>query len=394
MNLLFLDWYCFGQVDAISAFKSMGFNVFEFAHPDYAERKSPDFIEKCKAFIKKNNISFCFSFNFYPLLAQVCHELGIPYISLVYDSPQVKLYSYTIIHPECHVYIFDRVEYEKLHSAGINTVHYSILPVNANYVDDLLSKPYNRSRVTSEVSFVGALYNEKHNFYDQLSGISNYTRGVLEGLMESQLQVQGYSFIEELLGSPSMKPVMEDIKANFEYDAALNYGVESLEYVIAQYLLARRMTSLERQRLLTAVAEKYPLKLFTLDKDAIIPNAINMGTTDYYGEMPLVFNKSNINLNITLRSIRSGIPLRCMDIMGHGGFLLTNFQADLLEHFKPDEDFVYYEDQDDLVDKVGFYLKHDSTRENIARHGREMCKKYYNFHAVLENILRDSGIKW
>ena len=394
MNLLFLDWGCFGKIDAIMTFEAMGFKVFKFAHPDYLERRSPDFIEKCTTFIKDNNISFCFSFNFYPLLAQVCHETGVPYVSLVYDSPQVKLYSYTIIYPECHVYIFDRVEYEKLQSAGINTVHYSILPVNSDVIDIMLRKPYNRSRVICDVSFVGALYNEQHNFFDQLEGISDYTRGILEGLMEAQLQVQGYSFIEEMLASTSMKTVMEDIKAHFHYDAESNYGVETLEYVITQYTLARRMTSIERQRLLTAVAEKYPLKLFTLDKDAIIPNAINMGITDYYGEMPLVFNKSKINLNITLRSIRSGIPLRCMDIMGNGGFLLTNFQSDLLEHFRSDEDFVYYEDQDDLVDKVGYYLKHDSKRENIARHGRETCRKYYNFRAVLENLLKDSGIKW
>jgi len=394
MNLLFLDWGCFGKIDAIMTFEAMGFKVFKFAHPDYIERVSLDFIEKCTSFIKDNNISFCYSFNFYPLLAQACHETGTPYISLVYDSPQVKLYSYTIIYPECHVYIFDRVEYEKLHSAGINTVHYSILPVNADVIDVMLRKPFNQSRVTCDVSFVGALYNEEHNFFDQLQGINDYTRGTLEGLMESQLQVQGFSFIEDLLATTQMKPVMEDIKAHFEYDAEANYGVETLEYVITQYTLARRMTSRERQRLLTGVAEKYPLKLFTLDKDAIIPNAINMGITDYYGEMPLVFNKSKINLNITLRSIRSGIPLRCMDIMGNGGFLLTNFQADLLEHFSPDEDFVYYEDQDDLVDKVGYYLNHDSKRENIARHGREMCRKYYNFHAVLSNILKDSGIKW
>ena len=394
MNILFLDWGCFGKIDAIMTFEAMGFKVLKFAHPDYSERKSPDFIEKCTSFIKDNNISFCYSFNFYPLLAHVCHEVGVPYVSLVYDSPQVKLYSYTIIYPECHVYIFDRVEYEKLHSAGINTVYYSILPVNADKIDNLLGKPYDNKRVSSEVSFVGALYNEQHNFFDRLEGISEHTKGALEGLMESQLQVQGYSFIEDLLATPAMKDVMEDIKKHFLYDAESNYGVETLEYVITQYVLARRMTSIERQRLLSAVAANYPLKLFTLDKDAIIPNAINMGTTDYYGEMPLVFNKSKINLNITLRSIRSGIPLRCMDIMGHGGFLLTNFQADLLEHFKPDEDFVYYEDQDDLVDKVGFYLKHDSTRENIARNGREMCKKYYNFHAVLENLLKDSGIKW
>ena len=99
--------------------------------------------------------------------------------------------------------------------------------------------------------------------------------------------------------------------------------------------------------------------MFTLNKNVALPGVTNMGVTDYYSEMPLIFHNSKINLNITLRSIQSGIPLRCMDIMGAGGFLLTNFQADLLDYFIPDEDFVYYEDQNDLIKKVDYYLEHD-----------------------------------
>ena len=49
--------------------------------------------------------------------------------------------------------------------------------------------------------------------------------------------------------------------------------------------------------------------------------------------MPLVFQNSKINLNITLRSIKNGIPLRAIDIMGAGGFLLTNYQNDFGLHF-------------------------------------------------------------
>lgn len=30
---------------------------------------------------------------------------------------------------------------------------------------------------------------------------------------------------------------------------------------------------------------------------------------------------------------------------------MTNFQADLLDYFVPDEDFVYYEDESDMIKK-------------------------------------------
>ena len=113
-----------------------------------------------------------------------------------------------------------------------------------------------------------------------------------------------------------------------------------------------------------------------------------MGAIDYYSEMPYVFANSKINLNITLRSIQTGIPLRGMDILGAGGFLLTSFQSDFLDYFVPDEDFVYYESQEDLVEKVEYYLSHEKQRKEIAHNGHEKAKKNHSFEKFFENIFQ------
>ena len=112
-------------------------------------------------------------------------------------------------------------------------------------------------------------------------------------------------------------------------------GTESAAYVYANYFLCRKISSNERLSLLKAASEQYSLKLYTHQKCKELPNAEFMGTVDYYDTMPLIFQNSRINLNITLKSIQTGIPLRCMDIMGSGGFLLSNFQSDFLDYFVP-----------------------------------------------------------
>ena len=139
--------------------------------------------------------------------------------------------------------------------------------------------------------------------------------------------------------------------------------------------------------MLSAVAENFSLKLFTLNKDAEIPHAINMGTADYYTEMPYIFHDSKINLNISLRSIHSGIPLRCMDIMGCGGFLLTNYQPDFLRHFIPDEDFVYFENESDLLKKIDYYLSHEEKRMAIAESGHDKVLRNHNYDVIFDTIL-------
>jgi len=151
--------------------------------------------------------------------------------------------------------------------------------------------------------------------------------------------------------------------------------------------LCRKITSLERIRYLTAVGAKHPVKMFTLNSAKAIPGVKNMGITDYYGEMPLVFHNSRINLNITLRSIYAGIPLRCMDILGAGGFLLTNYQQDLCEYFVPGEEFDYFEDEADLLKKIDYYLEREEIRAAIAKRAHEKVKEEHNFKKCFTHML-------
>ena len=144
---------------------------------------------------------------------------------------------------------------------------------------------------------------------------------------------------------------------------------------------------MERQQTLSAVASAFPLYIYTWKtKEHTIPNATYMGPVDYYDEMPYVFANSKINLNITLRSIKSGIPLRAMDIMGAGGFLLTNFQSDFLDYFVPGEDFVYYDSQEDLLNKIDYFLSHEKERKEIAQNGQERIRNEHNYVVFFEKI--------
>ena len=102
--------------------------------------------------------------------------------------------------------------------------------------------------------------------------------------------------------------------------------------------------------------------------------------------MPKIFYTSKINLNITLRSILSGIPLRVIDILGSHGFLLTNYQMEFTQYFKNGEDIVWYESNEDMMDKISFYLSHDSERERIAHNGNLKAQKYFTYERLLTEI--------
>ena len=149
---------------------------------------------------------------------------------------------------------------------------------------------------------------------------------------------------------------------------------------------------MERQEYLAKVSEHFATKLYTHEPTPALPHIQNMGAIDYYDVMPHVFKHSKINLNLTLRSIRSGIPLRAFDVMGTGGFLLSNYQEDFFDFFIPDEDFVFFDGTDDLLAKIEYYLSHEKERAAIAENGFQKVNTYHTYHHRVSEMLEIAGL--
>lgn len=385
MKILMLQWKSFGNEDILPAFLELGHTVKTVPFSNKEVRSGSEEEARLMQEIRDFAPDFVFSFNYFPIVSLACKKTDMRYVAWVYDSPYVMLYSYTIIYPGNFVFVFDKELYQEFHNAGIQTIHY--LPLAAN--TDRLSAMTDWERFQKtpwknekDVAFIGSLYTEKHHFFKRLEGITPYTRGYLEGIMDAQSCVYGYNFIQELLAKDIIDDMMRVLP--MEPDST---GVETVEYLYAQYVINRQITSTERTELLTAVGSRYGLDLYTPDKNIQLPGCVNHGPVDYYDYAPYVFKTARINLNISLRSIKSGIPLRAFDIMGAGGFLLTNFQADFLDDFVPGEDFVYYDSKNDLLSKIDYYLAHEEERAAIAANGFAKVAAQHTYKHRIEEML-------
>ncbi len=379
MKILFIEWASFGNEDMKEAFVAEGHSVVSFSFSNRNPRRDEVSEKKLTEKLHAHCPDIVFSFNYFPVISNVCKKENIKYIAWIYDSPYVMLYSYTVINPCNVIYIFDKELYLEFHNAGIQTVHYLPMAANTERLDRLNAAF--RAEMLYDISFVGSLYTEKHNFFDRMTTLSDYTKGYLDALMAAQIKVQGYNFIQECIS-----PIMEDLYKALPMDPNPD-GVETKEYLYAQYVINRKITGLERAELLTAITQKHTLDLFTHDKNFSMPNLNNHGAVDYYDRMPQIFKQSRINLNITLRSIKSGIPLRAFDIMGSGGFLLSNYQADFFDDFIAGEDFAFYESKEDLLFKIDYYLTHEDERRAVAKCGHDKIASRHTYrHRVREML--------
>ena len=109
------------------------------------------------------------------------------------------------------------------------------------------------------------------------------------------------------------------------------------------FAMACEITRKNRIILLSLCGARYDTRLYSYQNSEVIKNVKKCPQVDYLKEMPLVFACSKINLNPSLRIIQTGIPLRAFDIMGAGGFLLSNYQEELLEYFENEKDMVVYD---------------------------------------------------
>lgn len=384
MKVIIMDWDCYGKQDVIDTFTSLHWEVVLYPISPKIPRRNSEFEVSFSEFLQKENPTFVFSFNYFPIVSTVCNEVGIKYVSWVYDAPHASLYSCTMINTCNYVFVFDKALYFEFMQNGFSNVYYMPLAVNTKRLDNLFATSTDAQNYQHNISFVGSLYLEpKHNLFDRLTNISEETKGYLDGLIMSQLKVWGCNFVEECL-SPEL---IDELYRSYPLEPHPD-GVEALTYLYAQYMLNRKITSIDRLLALESLQTVGQVDLYTTHKEFYIPGVINHGPVDYEKEMPLVFKNSKINFNSTLRSIKSGIPLRVLDIMGAGGFLLTNFQADMLDYFEIDEDFVIFEDMNDLSAKAKYYLEHDEERIKIAENGYRKIKEYFGYRERIEEIIR------
>lgn len=379
MKIIILEWDGYCYLDMCAALTGLGHTLIKSAFPKNNPKGDPEYEGKLTELIETNHPDFIFSFNYFPLTARVAKNTETKYVSWVYDNPQVLLYSYTIIYPTNYVFLFDKTEYMKFKSNGINTVYYLPLCANAQRLrgNDL------GINYRHDISFVGSLYTEKkHNFYDRMTHISPYTRGYLEGLIASQKKIYGCNFIEDAL----TEEIMNDMSVDLPMEADID-SVESREYLFGQYVINRHITALERQEAFRRIGSEYIFDLYTYEKDITFPNCVNHGPVDFYDRACEVFRSSKINMNITLRSITTGIPLRAFEIMGSEGFLLTNYQADFDDCYTAFEDYVYYEDSDDMMAKIEYYLDHEKERREIAANGYQKTLNNHTYENRITQIL-------
>lgn len=379
MKILFCKWGSICESGMDCALQELGMEVAYFTrelkHTDY----DVEYMKGIGAKLDGERFDCVFSVNFVPIISKVCNLYHKMYVCWTVDHPSLQLYSKDLGNACNRVFMFDRMQYEKYYPVNPDRIFYMPLGCDPDLLHSADVTEEERERYGCDISFIGSTYSEKC-LYNGIGHLPDYLRGFAEGVIRAQMNVQGYNLIRDSLTDEFCR----EFQKHADWGRLPEDYVEDAKGLIADRYLGEKCTEMERIMTLRNISEHFEMDMYTASDISGIPGIHNRGIADSVTMMPKIFQCSKINLNMTNRPISSGIPQRVYDIMGAGGFLLSNYQPEIAEYFEIGKELAVYESQSDLLEKIAYYLAHEEERREIAANGRRAIEEGHQYAMRLE----------
>lgn len=392
MHILMYRWKAYNYRDIEQTFLLLGHTVDNIEQELGSYDVSPEFERVIEEKIRGTHYDMVFTVNYFPLISNVCERTGVKYVSWTCDNPLISMYHESVFHDCNYIFTFDKTNYLEFRGMGVKHIWYLPLAVDTERMDALLGAPEKAGRrkvaqdpemqkYRGDVAFVGSLY--ERNSYDKIKNrLPEYLRGYFDAVMEAQLNISGANIVEPMLTTN----ILEQLQEYFQLEKSEG-SFSDLGLIFQTTVLGFKIAEIERRRALIELSKHYRVNVYSNSDVSDLLRIQYCGSVDYWSEMPKVFRMSKINLNFTIPNIKSGIPLRIWDVLGCGGFLLTNYQAEIPYYFKEGEDFVCFDGLEDLCEKVGYYLEHEEERKRIAWNGYRKVREKHSYIERIRTIL-------
>ncbi len=392
MHILMYRWKAYNYRDIEQTFLLLGHTVDNIEQELGSYDVSPEFERVIEEKIRGTHYDMVFTVNYFPLISNVCERTGVKYVSWTCDNPLISMYHESVFHACNYIFTFDKTNYLEFRGMGVKHIWYLPLAVDTERMDALLGAPEKPERRNAtqdsemrkyrgDVAFVGSLY--ERNSYDKIKNrLPEYLRGYFDAVMEAQLNISGANIVEPMLTTN----ILEQLQEYFQLEKSEG-SFSDLGLIFQTTVLGFKIAEIERRRALIELSKHYKVNVYSNSDVSDLLRIQYCGSVDYWSEMPKVFRMSKINLNFTIPNIKSGIPLRIWDVLGCGGFLLTNYQAEIPYYFKEGEDLVCFDSLEDLCEKVGYYLEHEEERKRIAWNGYRKVREKHSYIERIRTIL-------
>nr|WP_304972656.1 glycosyltransferase [uncultured Schaedlerella sp.] len=373
------------EKNIVQTLRKLQCDVMEYPEVQDTSNMDEEKINALVAYVKEHGITHLMSIHLIYNVAVAAYWAGIKYISVIWDAPYLKAYTVMGTLDNIWYSAFDKLDAERMRQGGCPHVMYQPLSVNRENILAWKKRFLAKRRYIHDISLIANLYED--NAYDRCldllpENMQAYFRSIFE---EAAFKWDGVNRVYGKTGQEIleyMKLVSPTLKINNPYN------VEDVRYFEAMYLI-RKLANIERVCVLNLLAEDHDVYLYTYSEvdETLMPKVHRRPPVQVGEATSFIYAGTKINLNIALKGIEGGTTQRIMDIMGAGGFVLTNYCEETAELFEEDKEIVMFRTPEELIQKVDYYLEHEEEREQIARAGHEKAMNDYTYEKKIKRLL-------
>ncbi len=113
------------------------------------------------------------------------------------------------------------------------------------------------------------------------------------------------------------------------------------------------------------------------------------GSVDYITELPRVFHRSRITVDVTNQLAQRSVPGKFFECFAAGGFMLIDRRPDLIAAFGDAGEAISYSSVDELNAKIDYYLTHESARRDLILYFQERMRREHSPEAYVFRMITD-----
>jgi spore maturation protein CgeB len=185
----------------------------------------------------------------------------------------------------------------------------------------------------------------------------------------------------------------EPLRLGFEQTVLDHLGTQTKDVEVS-FIGTVSKDHQQRLELLERLCDNVPISCWGAGAESLPPGSPLRGRVkpplwgyDMYRQLQR--SKITINIHIDMAE-QFAANMRLYEATGVGTMLLTDWKTNLPDLFEPGKEVVAYRSIEECVERVNYYLAHESEREEIARAGqrRTLCEhSYYHRMQELTEIL-------
>lgn len=283
------------------------------------------------------------------MFAHFFDDAKLPYVSWFTDTPRMILFNRTMYVSDYAVAAtWEKAYTPHLHERGFQHVHHMPLATDPDVFNGEPAEAFER-----ELAFVGtSMLLELGEALEKHVGLPRVTAAVEAALNEGRATRDAYTEGMESIIDPALYQSLDEsqqrnVELLLNYEATSQQRIELARYLAPLGLEVRGDASWSR------VVERHGPGLH------------------YFDALPAFYRGTAININQSSLQMRDAVNQRVFDCPAAGGFLITDDQPDLHDHFDVAREVVTYASLPELADKIAYYRGRPDERAAVVRRARQ-----------------------